>query len=127
MEGKYESIIKYFTLNLKILKSNNIIIFANSDEIDNYFLQLSRGKKTPFKIIQELLDMTISIIHIKLPSFPELIENSLKIIELVISHRIIPIQRYISDIVKEFDLIRVNFANNENVLCKLLNLSLIAA
>ena len=34
MEGKYESIIKYFTLNLKILKSNNIIIFANSDEID---------------------------------------------------------------------------------------------
>ena len=35
MEGKYESIIKYFTLNLKILKSNNIIIFANSDEIDN--------------------------------------------------------------------------------------------
>ena len=98
MEGKYESIIKYFTLNLKILKSNNIIIFANSDEIDNYFLQLSRGKKTPFKIIQELLDMTISIIHIKLPSFPELIENSLKIIELVISHRIIPMQRYISDI-----------------------------
>ena len=125
MEGKYESIIKYFTLNLKILKSNNIIIFASSDEIDNYFLQLSRGKKTPFKIIQELLDMTISIIHIKLPSFPELIENSLKIIELVISHRIIPMQRYISDIVKEFDLIRVNFANNENVLCKLLNLSLI--
>lgn len=125
MEGKYQSIIKYFTLNLKILNSNNIIIFANRDEIDNYFLQLSRGKKTPFKIIQELLDMTISIIHIKLPSFPELIENSLKIIELVISHRIIPMQRYISDIVKEFDLIRVNFPNNENVLCKLLNLSLV--
>ena len=127
MDGKYDNVIKYYTRNLKLLKENNIIMFCDIDDIDSYSLILSRRKKINDDIWEALFDITLQIVRTKFTQF-ELIENSLKIIEVVISHQIMNkkyIDSHIREIINDFDIIITNYSSNENIVCKLMNLSLI--
>lgn len=127
MDGKYDNVIKYYTRNLKLLKENNIIMFCDIDDIDDYTLILSRRKKIDDNIWEDLFDITLQIVRTKFTQF-ELIENSLKIIEVVISHQIMNkkyIDSHIKEIINDFDFIITNYSSNENIVCKLMNLSLI--
>ena len=127
MDGKYDNVIKYYTRNLKLLKENNIIMFCDIDDIDSYSLILSRRKKINDDIWEALFDITLQIVRTKFTQF-ELIENSLKIIEVAISHQIMNkkyIDSHIREIINDFDIIITNYSSNENIVCKLMNLSLI--